>query len=92
MIPDGRWLVWRMGFSGEERLRAVVEVPADRFACEIVGFLAVCPVRSRQLNGIPWTAILARITLVALNKRACSGIIFASAICPVLSFSPLSVS
>jgi hypothetical protein len=30
MIPDWRWLVWRMGFSGEERLRAVVEVPADR--------------------------------------------------------------
>src|SRR4051812_107055 len=41
MIPDGRWLVWRMGFSGEERLRAVVEVPADRFAREIVRFLKV---------------------------------------------------
>ena len=32
MIPDWRWLVWRMGFSGEERLRAVVEVPADAAA------------------------------------------------------------
>jgi hypothetical protein len=29
MIPDWRWLGWRMGFSGEERLRAVVVVPAD---------------------------------------------------------------
>jgi hypothetical protein len=35
MIADWPWLGWRMGFSGEERLRAVVEVPADplRFAC-----------------------------------------------------------
>ena len=41
MIPDWRWLVWRMGFSGEERLRAVVEVPADRCAREIVRILTV---------------------------------------------------
>ena len=35
IIIDWRWLGWRRGFSGEERLRAVVEVPAEalRFAC-----------------------------------------------------------
>jgi hypothetical protein len=38
MILDWRWRIWRMGFSGEERLRAVVEVPADRYAHEIVLF------------------------------------------------------
>lgn len=29
IITDWRWLGWHRGFSGEERLRAVVEVPAD---------------------------------------------------------------
>jgi hypothetical protein len=47
MILDWRWRVWRMGFSGEERLRAVVKVPADRFAREIVGILSR-PLRARD--------------------------------------------
>jgi len=41
------------GFSGEERPLAVVEVPADRFAREIVGILAVCVMRLQRLNGKP---------------------------------------
>src|SRR6266545_1940785 len=45
------------GCSGEERLRAVVEVPADRFAREIVGFLKPsCAARSRRLNPGRWAA------------------------------------
>jgi hypothetical protein len=42
------------GFSGGERPLEVVEVPADRFAREILAILMpACAARSRQLNGNP---------------------------------------
>jgi len=52
-----------MGFSGEERLRAVVEVPADRCARDRSLFNTLFGLRLRRLNGIlfdrwaAWSAI-----------------------------------
>jgi hypothetical protein len=45
--------VYRIGFICFGRA-AQPAVPADRFAREIIGILAVCAVRLRRLNGNPF--------------------------------------